>query len=79
MHKNYRRKEEEFATNHSGSCKLVDILARNVITPKYGDPGTLVITIAIGSKKIPNVLLDLGPAINIITFDLCNKLALNEI
>lgn len=47
--------------------KLSNIMLGNSILVKYGDPGNPVLTIQINGFDIPNVLLDLGAEINVIT------------
>ena len=37
---------------------------------KYDDPGNPTVTVQIGCTQIPNVLVDLGAAINIMTIEI---------
>lgn len=52
------------------------ILSKKLVNSKYGDLGSLVITILIGTTKIPNLLIDLGEAINVMIAKISKKLAL---
>jgi hypothetical protein len=44
---------------------------------KYNDPGNPVVTIEINGISLPNTLIDLGAAINVIHFDTMKKLQIN--
>ena len=46
---------------------------------KYDDPGNPTVTVQIGHTQIPNVLVDLGVAINVITIETVRKLGLTNI
>ena len=46
---------------------------------KYDDPGNSTITLHIGHTQIPNVLVDLGAAINVMTIETMKKLGLTNI
>ncbi len=46
---------------------------------KYGDPGHPTVTVQIGKTMIPQVLVDLGAAINIMTLETSQLLQLNNI
>lgn len=59
--------------------KVANLILRYLISPKYGDLETLVISIAIGTTIIPNFLVYLGVAINVMTVELCNQLDLKGI
>ena len=45
---------------------------------KYDDPGNPTVTVQIGQTQIPNVLVDLGAAINVITMETVKKLGLTK-
>ena len=47
--------------------KLSDTMLEKSIPVKYGDPGNPILTIQINGVNIPNVLVDLGATINVIT------------
>lgn len=47
--------------------KLSDIMLGKSIPVKYGDPGTPILKLQINRVDIPNVLVDFGAAINVIT------------
>jgi hypothetical protein len=44
---------------------------------KYNDPGNPVVTIEINGISLPNTLIDLGAAINVMHFDTMQKLQIN--
>jgi hypothetical protein len=44
---------------------------------KYNDPGNPVVTIEINGISLPNTLIDLGAAINVMPFDTMQKLQIN--
>ena len=46
---------------------------------KYDDPGNPTITVQIGHTQIPNVLVDLGAAINVMTIETVRKLGLTNL
>ena len=46
---------------------------------KYGDPGNPVLTVQINGVEIPNVLVDLGAAINVITTETMHTLGLQNL
>ena len=60
-----QRKKKVYPSSIQVEGKVAYLISRNLIHSKYGDPGNLVITILIGTTKIPNVLVDLGVAINV--------------
>lgn len=43
---------------------------------KYGDPGNPILTVQINEVEIPNVLVDLGASINVITTETVHALGL---
>ena len=45
-----------------------------VITPKYSDPGSLVVNVSINGQFVRNALIDLGAVINVMTKDTMKKL-----
>jgi len=47
--------------------KLSDIMLLKSVPVKYVDPGNPILIVQINGVKIPNVLVDLGAAINVIT------------
>ena len=46
---------------------------------KYDDSGNPTVTVQIGSMQIPNVLVDLGAAINVMTIETVRKLGLTNL
>ena len=46
---------------------------------KYDDPGNPTVTVNIGNTQIPNVLVDLGASINVMTIETVRKLGLTNI
>ena len=46
---------------------------------KYDDPGNPTVTVQVGHTQIPNVLVDLGAAINVITIETVKKLGLTNL
>ena len=47
--------------------KIVDIMMGKIAIPKYLDPGNPVVKTHINGIEIPNTLIDLGAAINIMS------------
>ena len=43
----------------------------------YNDPGNPVVTVEINGISLPNTLIDLGEAINVMPFDTMQKLQIN--
>jgi len=64
--KKTRRKMKDPPTIHVMG-KLSDIMLGKTTPVKYGDRGNLIPTMKINGVDIPNVLVDLGVAINVIT------------
>ena len=56
--------------------QLAELMLGNISIPKYADPGSLVIQVSIGTIIIPNTLVDLGAAINVMTNETKIKLSL---
>ena len=56
--------------------KLSDFMMGKSIPVKYGDPGNPVLTVQINGVEIPNVLVDLGATINVITAETMQTLDL---
>ena len=46
---------------------------------KYGDLGNPILTVQINGVEIPNVLVDLGAAINVITAETMHALGLRNL
>jgi hypothetical protein len=46
---------------------------------KYNDPGNPVVTIEINGISLPNTLIDLGAAINVMPFETMQKLQINHL
>lgn len=59
--------------------RLSNIMLGKTIPIKYGDPGNPILMVQINGVEIPNVLVDLGAAINIITAETMNALGLKKI
>lgn len=47
-----------------------------VVTPKYLDPGSLVVNLIINGQVVKNALVDLGPTINVMSKDTMNRLCM---
>jgi len=45
-----------------------------LVTPKYSDPGSLVVDVSINGQSIKNALIDLGATINVMTKDTMKNL-----
>ena len=54
--------------------QLADIMLGKLVTPKYFDPGSLVVDVSINGQSIKNALIDLGASINVMTKDTMKKL-----
>ena len=59
--------------------RLSDIMLRNTMPVKYGDPGNPILTVQINGVEIPDLLVYLGVVINIITSKKMNALGLKKI
>jgi len=70
------RKKKVYPSTIQVEGKVADLLSGKLIHSKYGDPGSPMITILIGTTKILNVLVDLGAAINVMITEMLKKLAL---
>ena len=46
---------------------------------KYDDPRNPIVTVQIGHTQIPNILVDLGAAINVMTIETIRKLGLTNL
>ena len=46
---------------------------------KYDDPGNPTVTMQIGHTQIPNILVDLGATINVMTIETIRKLGLTNL
>ena len=55
---------------------MSDLIFGRVIFPKYLDPGSLVVDVYIDGVIVPNTLIDLGVAINVMTREIILKLNL---
>ncbi|XP_059068537.1 uncharacterized protein LOC131859042 [Cryptomeria japonica] len=56
--------------------QLADLILANLTILKYSNLGSLVIMVSIGKVTIPNTLVDLGAAINVMTNETKEKLSL---
>jgi len=70
------RKNKVYPSTIQVEGKVTNLLSKKLIHSKYGDLGSPMITILIGTTNIPNVLVDLGVAINVMTAEMSKKLAL---
>jgi len=59
--------------------KLSDFMMGKSKPVKYGDLGNLIFTVQINGVEIPNVLVDLGAAINVITTKIMHALGLHNL
>jgi len=66
-------KEEERTKNSASKRQLASLMSINITMETYIDPGVPLVTISINSFSIPNTLIDLDAAINVMTMEtLCN-------
>ena len=49
--------------------KLSALITGKTLLAKYDDPGNPTVTVQIGNTQIPNVLVDLGAKINVMTIE----------
>lgn len=56
--------------------KIADIMMGKTIIQKYLDPGSPIVKIHINGIEIPNTLIDLGAAINIMSKQVIDSLKL---
>eukprot|EP00253_Pinus_taeda_P027631 PITA_27631 len=59
--------------------KISDFMLGKSMPVKYGDPGNPILTVQINAVEIPNVLVDLGAAINVITVEAMHTLGLRNL
>jgi hypothetical protein len=59
--------------------KLSDFMMGKSMPEKYGDSGNPILTVQINGVQIPNVLVDLGAAINVITTETMHALGLRNL
>ena len=59
--------------------KLSALIMGKTLLAKYDDPGNPTVTVQIGHTQIPNVLVDLGAAINVMMFATVRKLGLTNL
>jgi len=59
--------------------KLSDFIMGKSMLVKYGDMGNPILTVQINGVEIPNVLVDLGAAINVITTESMHALGLRNL
>lgn len=58
--------------------QLAELMLGTIITPKYGDLRSPLVTIAIYNTSISNVLVDLRAAINIMSYEIMIKIGCTE-
>ena len=63
-----RRKPRDPPTIHVLG-KISELIMGNTPLAKYDDPGNLTVTVQIEDTQIPNVLVDLGSTINVMTIE----------
>ncbi|XP_059070597.1 uncharacterized protein LOC131860231 [Cryptomeria japonica] len=56
--------------------QIADLMLGSLAMPKYSDPSSPIIKVSVGKTTIPNTLVDLGAAINVMTNETKEKLAL---
>ncbi|XP_059073307.1 uncharacterized protein LOC131874087 [Cryptomeria japonica] len=71
-----RQKKKEDPKTIQVIGQLADLMLGNLTIPKYADLGSPVIQVRIGKITIPNTLVDLGAAINVMTNETKTKLSL---
>ena len=54
--------------------QLFDLMLETIKVPKYSDPGSHVVTLAIQGVQVQNILIDLGASINVMTKEVMAKL-----
>ena len=59
--------------------KLSALIMGKTLMAKYDDPRNPTVTMQIGSTQIPDVLVDLGAAIHVMTIETIRKLGLTNI
>eukprot|EP00253_Pinus_taeda_P005658 PITA_05658 len=59
--------------------KLASLMSTQTIVEKYIDPSIPMVTISINNFLVPNTLIDLGAAINVMTIETMKTLHLNNI
>ena len=72
------RKPKDALTIHVVG-KLSKLMMGNIPLAKYDDPGNPIVTVHIGYTEIPNVLVDLGASINLMTIETMKKLGLTNL
>ena len=59
--------------------KLSELIMGKPLLDKYDDPKNPIVTMQIGSTQIPNILVDLGAVIIIMTIETVKKLGLTNL
>ena len=54
-------------------------LIRNILPPKYKDPGSPTISIVVGNSKLEHALVDLGASVNLLSYSVYVELGLGEL
>jgi hypothetical protein len=57
---------------------LSDLILGRKEPVKYSDPRNPIVTVQIQGFSFPNILVDFGAAINILTMETCNTLGFNS-
>ena len=78
MYKKTRKKPRDPPTVHVIG-KLSELTMGKTLLAKYDDLGNPTITVKIGSTHIPNIMVYLGTAINIMTIETVRKLGLTNL
>jgi len=73
-----KRKSRDPLTIHLMG-KLSNLMMGSSMPVKYGDLGNPILTVQINGVEIPNVLVDLGAAINVITAETMHALGLRNL
>ena len=73
------RKETQRSSHCSHHREFICLDNRKDSVTKYDDPGNPSVIVQVGQTQIPNVLVDLGAAINVITMETVKKLGLTNI
>jgi len=76
--KNPTRKIKVTPTIHVAKTLSDLLLCRDTLV-KYEDPGNPIVTIKINGCSFPNVLVDLGAAINVLTTTTCERLGITAL
>ena len=58
---------------------LAELMMGNTLAAKYSDPGSLIVKVQINGISLSNTLIDLGAAINVMTKQTMDRLAITNL